>query len=128
MAKTLGLFLVLSAMASTQLIHAQSLVGAWVSGHIILVLANFSITFDPDGTYELGCILGKAMGTYRVEEEKIIFTPQKSDITDAKANDLGSVNIYAYQFADENTLSLSSGWVNVTLTRKEAHEGNGNPE
>jgi hypothetical protein len=121
--KALSVFLLLSAMAFSQVIHAQSLVGAWVSGHIILVLANFSLTFDPDSTYVVDCILGKAMGTYRVEEDTIIFTPQKSEITDATANDVGSINIYAYKFTGDNTLSLSSGSVNVTLTRKEAHEG-----
>ena len=121
--KVFTVFLILAELACSQLIHAQSLVGAWVSGHVILLLVNFSINFDADKSYEVDCILGKAIGTYRIEEDKIIFTPTKSGIKNARANDIGSINIYTYKFTGENTLTLSGGWVNVTLNRREVFEG-----
>ena len=117
------MFLILAELACSQLARAQSLAGAWVSGQVILLLVNFSINFDADKSYEVDCILGKAIGTYRIEEDKIIFTPTKSGINNARANDIGSINIYTYKFTSENTLTLSGGWVNVTLKRKEVSEG-----
>ncbi len=120
--KRVFVFLLLAQLAPSQLVDAQSLAGVWVSEHIILVLVNFSITFNSDMSYAVDCILGKAVGTYATEDGKILFTPTKSDINNAKANDIGGINIYAYEFTDESTLHLSSGWVSIILLRKEVYE------
>jgi hypothetical protein len=98
------------------------LAGAWVSKHFILVLVNFSITFDADMSYKIDCALGKTLGTFTIEEGKIFFNPTNSGINNPKANDIGSINIYAYEFIDENTLLLRGGRVSITLIRKEMHE------
>lgn len=99
--------------------EAQSLAGAWVSRQILLALVNFSITFDTDMSYRIDCVLGKARGTFSIEEGKIFFAPTESGISDPKADDIGSITIYAYEFENENTLRLSGGQVSITLTRRE---------
>jgi ABC-type transporter lipoprotein component MlaA len=73
-------------------------------------------------TYKIDCIFGKTLGTYTIEEGKIIFTPTNVGIINVKAKDIGNIDIYAYKLIDEDGLYLSGGRYSVTLIRKEVYE------